>query len=61
MYVMGITDAYDSFTNSTETIDDENDNINNITDFFYFYQPQVVYFHSLKGLKLWSTLKPLFS
>ena len=31
---MGITDAYDSFTNSTETIDDENDNINNITDFF---------------------------
>ena len=55
MYVLNITDEFDSFTNSTEIIDDENNIILLITKVLLLSIPSNVLLMSLIGLIKWTT------
>ena len=60
MNVWNITDDYDSFTNSRQSIDNENDNNIILKHLILSIQGGVLLL-SLKGLKIRTTLKTLFS
>ena len=61
MIVWNITDDYDSFTNSKQSIDDENDNIKIFLKLLLLSIQGGVLLLSLMGLKIRTTLKTLFS
>ena len=56
MYVMNITNGYDSFTSCTNN---ENDDINIIIKNLLLSIPSSIIFLSLLGLIIWSIIKPL--
>ena len=60
MNVLNITDDCDSLTNSTQILDDKNDNFHIILKLFISSIPGSLTLLTLLGSKVWSTLKPLF-
>ena len=55
--MLNITDDYDGFTNSKQTIDDKNDKVNIILRFFILSVADGPFLTSI----IWRFLKPLFS
>ena len=59
--MLNITDDYDGFTNSKQTIDDKNDKVNIILRFFILSVADGPLLTSIIGFIIWRFLKPLFS
>ena len=59
--MLNITDDYDGFTNSKQTIDDKNDKVNIILRIFLLSVADGPLLTSNIGFIIWLTLKQLFS
>ena len=59
--MLNITDDYDGFTNSKQTIYDKNDKVNIILRNFLLSVADGPLLTSNIGFIIWRTLKPLFS
>ena len=61
MYILNITDDYDSFTNNTKIIDGENDKIIIFIKLLLLSIPSGLLLLTLIRLFIWTILKPLLT